>query len=168
MQVISLDAGLKLECYTVLRQSCVKTGGLCLFVVMFLPVANARSGTNEQNMAWLPCYSKLDFFVSTKKTKIKTKPKIITRINNEDMTKNKTKKKSHTHKTKQTQAYNTCNRNRDESYNYRQKIICRQSEIQLNCFQLKSLRARRKNSFHFVTSRCAKLSCKTANAISNQ
>lgn len=54
MQVISLCADLKSEWYTVLGQSCVKTGGLCLFVVMFLPVANARTGANEQNMAWLP------------------------------------------------------------------------------------------------------------------
>lgn len=54
MQVISLCTDLKSEWYTVLGQSCVKTGGLCLFVVMFLPVANARTGANEQNMAWLP------------------------------------------------------------------------------------------------------------------
>lgn len=54
MQVISLCADLKSERYTVLRQSCVKTGGLCLVVVMFLPIANARTGANEQNVAWLP------------------------------------------------------------------------------------------------------------------
>ena len=54
MQVISLCTDLKSEWYTVLGQSCVKTGGLCLFVVMFLPVANARTGANEQNVAWLP------------------------------------------------------------------------------------------------------------------
>lgn len=54
MQVISLCADLKSERYSVLGQSCVKTGGLRLFVVMFLPVANVRTGADEQNVAWLP------------------------------------------------------------------------------------------------------------------
>lgn len=54
MQVIGLCADLKSEWCTVLGWSCVKTGGFHLFVVMFLPVASARTGTNEQNMAWLP------------------------------------------------------------------------------------------------------------------
>lgn len=51
MQVIRLCADLKSEWYTVLGQSCMKTGVLCLFVVVFLPVANARTGANEQNVA---------------------------------------------------------------------------------------------------------------------
>lgn len=105
MQVISLCADLKSEWNTVLGQSCVKTGGLSLFRVMFLPVANARTGANEKNMAWLPMLlnARLVLFNFHQK---KTQPK-------------------------QTQ---TRNRNRDESYNYGQKIICRQSEIQLICF----------------------------------
>lgn len=54
MQVISLCANLKSEWYAVLGQSCMKPGVLCLFVVMFLPVVSARTGANEQNVAWLP------------------------------------------------------------------------------------------------------------------
>lgn len=96
MQVISSCADLKSEWYAVLGQSCMKTGVLCLFVVMFLPVVSARTGANEQNVAWLPILLSVGLVLFNFHTHKKKKQP----------------------KTKQTQ---TCNRNRDESYNLQAK-----------------------------------------------
>lgn len=79
---MGLCADLKSEWYTVLGWSCVKTGGLRLFVVMFLPVASARTGANEQNMAWLPMLLNTGLvlfnFHQKKKNPKPNKPKPVT------------------------------------------------------------------------------------------
>lgn len=127
----------------------------CVVVVMFLLFARARAGANEQSLDWLPVLLNTwtHCIPLTKQT------------NNRKQT-NKPCQKTN-NKTKQAQI---CNRTRDPSYNYWQKVSCRQSTYLPATYLLltyKSERLWRKKSFHFAHSRHCK-TCKAAHAISNQ